>query len=132
MSRIRLVEIGAARAVDRTPRPSLLASAGVPILVAAGPHGHDATIYANVYARVRRRYASGDQHLRPSARRNRMERREELRGGLWITGALNRANRRVPLTNLFSLWWPGAGSAPSTFRFPDGLIPPHTSETERA
>ena len=81
MSRIRLVEIGAARAVDRTPRPSLLASAGVPILVAAGPHGHDATIYANVYARVRRRYASGDQHLRPSARRNRMERREELRGG---------------------------------------------------
>ena len=49
-----------------------------------------------------------------------MERREELRGGgLWITGALNRANRRVPLTNLFSLWWPGAGSAPSTFRFPD-------------
>jgi len=52
MSRIRLVEIGAARAVDRTPRPSLLASAGVPILVAAGPHGHDATIYANVYARV--------------------------------------------------------------------------------
>ena len=48
-----------------------------------------------------------------------MERREELRGGgLWITGALNRANRRVPLTNLFSLWWPGAGSAPSTFRFP--------------
>ena len=48
-----------------------------------------------------------------------MERREELRGGgLWITGALNRANRRVPLTNLYSLRWPGAGSnrRPSDFQ----------------
>jgi len=59
-----------------------------------------------------------------------MERREELRGGLWITGALNRANRRVPLTNLFSLWWPGAGSAPSTFRFSVGQIPPRMRRTK--
>jgi hypothetical protein len=52
MSRIRLVEIGAARAVDRRPRPSLLASAGIPVLVTAGLLDHDTTIYANVCAHL--------------------------------------------------------------------------------
>ena len=52
MSQIRLFEIGAAPASDRPPRPSLLASAGVPTLVAAGLLDHDAMIYSNVYAHL--------------------------------------------------------------------------------
>ena len=46
------------------------------------------------------------------------QRRGAARGRLWITGALNRANRRVPLTNLYSLRWPGTGSnrRPSDFQ----------------
>ena len=52
------------------------------------------------------------------------QRRGAARGRLWITGALNRANRRVPLTNLYSLRWPGAGSnrRPSDFQLEQKLL----------
>ena len=46
------------------------------------------------------------------------QRRGAARGRLWIPGALSRADRRVPLTNLYSLRWPGTGSnrRPSDFQ----------------
>jgi len=93
--------------------------AGVAILTAAALLGHDATIYANVYAHLfdddARAAINAGNLVLGGAEWNL---RGVARGCLWIAGALSRAYRRVPLTNLYRLRWPGAGSnrRPSDFQ----------------